>query len=128
MRIGRVAAGVGLAAVVIGGTAGTALAAGHSSSTAKPVAAVQAVAQTPALTKMTMAELTAKLGSSETPMIKALDDMKMTVVDSKPSAAEVKSVMIKVLSTDLGISSANAEWAVDEIDGGYVDTRVNWGF
>jgi hypothetical protein len=133
MHIGRKVTALGLAAIAISGAAGTALAASGGSSTAQPtaapVAAFNAASQQPALEKMTMTQLTAKLGVSENKMISALDDMKNAVVSStklSPDAAD--SLMTKVLATDLGISASSARWAVEEINGGYVPTYVNWGF
>jgi hypothetical protein len=49
------------------------------------------------------------------------------VQDGK-GAASVKSIMIRVLASDLDISGSLAEWVVDEIGGGYVWTNVDWGF
>ena len=136
MHIGRKVLAVGLAAVAVGAATGTALAASGGSSAAQPAtasveaaSAVKADVQSPALVKMTMTQLTAKLGVSEKQMVIALDDMKMTVVNSKKLSHDaVQGVMIKVLASDLGISGAAATWAVEEIDGGYVPTYVNWGF
>ena len=110
MHIGRKVMAFGLAAMVVGAAAGTALAASGGSSSAQPTAAsavaVSASTQSTALVKMTMAQLTAKLGLSEKQMISALDDMKNTPVSSKklsPDAAQSK-----VLASDLGISDALA--------------------
>lgn len=127
-------AALGLAVLVVGGAAGTALAATDGSSAittvaASPVAAGPVASTTPAPAKMSMAQLTAKLGSNEKQMIIALDDMKNTVVSTPGlNAATARTVMIKVLAKDLGISGSAAAWAVDEIDGGYVVTSPNWGF
>jgi hypothetical protein len=133
MHIGRKVTALGVAALVVGGAAGTALAASGGSSTAQttasPVAAVTTADQQPALTKMTMAQLTAKLGKSEKQMVIALDDMKITVNGSgKLSTAAAENVMIKVLARDLGISASSARWVVEEINGRYVWTNVDWGF
>ena len=134
MHLGRKAAAIGLAAAVVGGVAGTALAAsGATAATpaAAKIAAVKAAATTqqPQLVKMSMTALTAKLGATEPEMIKALDDMKDTVVTAgKLSPSGAHTLMVKVLATDLDISGAAATWAVDEITGGYVPTSVNWGF
>jgi hypothetical protein len=133
MHIGRNMAALSLAAVVVGGVAGTALAASGSSSTAQataaPVVAAKTAAQQSGLAKMTMAQLTAKLGVSEGQMVKALDDVKGTVLSSgKLSHDAAENLMAKVLASDLGISSTPATWAVEEIDGGYVPTYIDWGF
>jgi hypothetical protein len=114
MHIGRKVTALGVAALVVGGAAGTALAASGGSSTAQttasPVAAVTTADQQPALTKMTMAQLTAKLGKSEKQMVIALDDMKITVNGSgKLSTAAAENVMIKVLARDLGISASSRQ-------------------
>ena len=134
MHIGRKVTAFGLAAIVVGGAAGTALAASGGSSTAQasaaPATAVKTAAATqPDLGKMTMTELTAKLGVSQARMVKALDDVKGTLMTSgKLSQDGVDTLVAKVLARDLGISGASATWAAEEIDGGYVPTYVDWGF
>ena len=132
MHIGRKVAAFGLAAIVVGGAAGTALAASGSSTaqaTAAPASAVKAASTQLELAKMTMPELTAKLGVSQTQMIKALDDVKGTLMTSgKLSRGAADILVAKVLARDLGISGTSATWAAEEIDGGYVPTYVDWGF
>jgi hypothetical protein len=136
MRIhfGRKVAALGLAAAVVGGVAGTALAASGSSTAAKPTvepaaAVVATKAAQPQLVKMTMTQLTEKLGVNEKEMIVALDDMKNTVITSgKLTQVQAENIMVKILASDLQISGAAATWAVEEINGGYVPTYVNWGF
>jgi hypothetical protein len=131
MHLGRKVAALGLTTLAVGGAAGTALAASGGSGTptsaasAAPVPAVQTDAQQPALTKMTMTQLTEKLGVSEKQMIFALDDMKTHWIKSKVSD---KGTLQNVLASDLGISGSAAQWVVEEIDGGYVPTYRNWGF
>ncbi len=133
MHMGRKVMAIGLAAVAVGAATGTALAASGGSSTSQATAtsvlAANTSAQQPQLTKMTMTQLTAKLGSSEKQMVVALDDVKLTLVKSgKLSHDASMSLQVKILATDLGISGAAATWAIEEINGGYVPTYVNWGF
>lgn len=133
MHFGRKVAALGLAAMVVGGVAGTALAASGGSSGAQTSAAsatiVDASAQSTTLAKMTMTQLTAKLGVSQEQMVKALDDVKGTLVSSgKLSHDAAANLQVKLLVSDLGISGSAATWAVEEIDGGYVPTNVDWGF
>jgi hypothetical protein len=133
MHFGRKVAALGLAAMVVCGVAGTALAASGGSSGAQTSAAsatiVDASAQSTTLAKMTMTQLTAKLGVSQEQMVKALDDVKGTLVSSgKLSHDAAANLQVKLLVSDLGISGSAATWAVEEIDGGYVPTNVDWGF
>jgi hypothetical protein len=140
MHVGSKVAALGLAAVALCGAAGTAFAASGGSSTATTAGAsagtassaavkAKAAAQQPALVKMTMTQLTEKLGVSQKQMVFALDDVKTTVSQSHGlTTATVQSVMNKILAKDLGISSASAAWANEEIDGGYIPTQLNWGF
>jgi hypothetical protein len=125
-HIGRVVAGVSVAAAIAGATAGVALAASSGTTTGQPVAAAKVAAAEP-LTKTTMPVIAKKLGVSQDLMIKALDDAKEHAVDAG-KGADVKAIMVKILATDAHISGESAQWVIDEITGGYVDTRVNWGF
>jgi hypothetical protein len=126
MHIGRTVAALGLATLVAGGAAGTALAASGNSATAQAstasVTAVAASAQSQALVKLTNAQLAAKLGVSAKQLVQAGADFKDTVVSTHgtKSAAEIKAILVKILATDLHISSSAAEWAAGEILGGYV--------
>ena len=122
--IGRKVTAFGLAALVVGGAAGTAFAASGSSSTAQTakITAAAASVQSPALAKLTYAQLAAKLGVSTKQLLAAVGDFKNIVVSipGKKSAAELKSILVKTLVVDLHISGSAARWAADELLGGHV--------
>lgn len=140
MHMGRKAAAVGLAAAAVCGAAGTALAAsgaGSHAATAQPATARSAASASAASStqsswppaKTTMPAIAAKLGRNEKEMVYALDDMKNSVIGNpKVNRTNLESVEIKVLAVDLRISADAAKWVVEEINGGYVWTNVNWGF
>jgi hypothetical protein len=124
MHIGRNVAALGLAVVVIGGAAGTALAASDGSSATSNTASVTAVdasAQS-STAKLTYAQLAAKLGVSTKALLDAIGDFKNLVVSipGKKTAADLKSILVKTLVPELHISGSAAVWAADEILGGYV--------
>jgi hypothetical protein len=121
MHIKRNVAALGLAALVVGGAAGTAFAASGGSSTAHThrasVTAVHATLQSPALVKLTYSQLAAKLGVSTTALLRAIGDFKDTVVSIQGpvTSADLKTVMVKTLLIDLHISAPSAEWAASEL-------------
>lgn len=127
MHIGRKVAAFGVAAMVVCGAAGTALAAsggtsGATTSTAA-AAAVKADSTTQSTTAtLTYAQLAAKLGVSEKQLLAAVGDFKDTITSTPgaKSAAELKSILAKTLVYDLHISGPAATWAADELLGGYV--------
>jgi len=126
MHIGRNVAALSLAVAVVGGVAGTALAASGSSSTAQATSstttAVAASVQSSSLAKLTYAQLAAKLGVSEKQLLAAIGDFK-DILGSTPgakSAADLETILVKTLVPDLHISGSAAIWAADEILGGVV--------
>jgi hypothetical protein len=126
MHFGRNVTALGLAALVVGGAAGTALAAsggtsGAPTSTA-PAAAVNTNPTTQSTATLTYGQLAAKLGVSEKQLLAAVGDFKDTITSTPgaKSAAELKSILVKTLVYDLRISGSAATWAADELLGGYV--------
>jgi hypothetical protein len=130
MHIGRKVAAFGVAAMVVCGAAGTALAAsggtsGAPASTASAAAVntnTSATTQLTATATLTYAQLAAKLGVSEKQLLAAVGDFKDTITSTPgaKSAAELKSILVKTLVYDLHISGSAATWAADELLGGYV--------
>jgi hypothetical protein len=128
MHIGRKLAAFGVAAMVVCGAAGTALAAsggtsGASTSTASSSAAVNTNVTTQSTAvAVTYAQLAAKLGVSEKQLLAAVGDIKDTITSTPgaKSAAELESILAKTLVYDLHISGSAATWAADELLGGYV--------
>jgi hypothetical protein len=121
MHIKRNVAALGLAALVVGGAAGTAFAASGGPSTAHThrasVTAVQTASQSPALVKLTYSQLAAKLGVSTTALLRAIGDFKNTLgsVPGPKTSADLKTIMVKTLVPDLHISASSAEWAASEL-------------
>jgi hypothetical protein len=133
MRIGRKVAAFGVAAMVVCGAAGTALAASGGTSGAPTGTASSAAVDTDAATQLTAAatattvtltyaQLAAKLGVSEKQLLAAVGDFKDTITSTPgaKSAAELKSILVKTLVYDLHISGSAAAWAADELLGGYI--------
>ena len=128
MHIGRKLAAFGVAAMVVCGAAGTALAAsGGTSGASTSTASASASANTNVTTQstavaVTYAQLAAKLGVSEKQLLAAVGDFKDTITSTPgaKSAAELESILAKTLVYDLHISGSAATWAADELLGGYV--------
>jgi hypothetical protein len=121
MHIKRNVAALGLAALVVGGAAGTAFASSGGSSTAHThqasVTAVQTASQSSALVKLTYSQLAAKLGVSTTALLRAIGNFKDTLgsIPGPKTSADLKTIMVKTLVSDLHISASSAEWAASEL-------------
>jgi len=127
MHIGRKLTAFGLAAIVVGGATGTALAASSGSSgtqaTASSIQTVGNAAQTTAQAKITVAQLAAKLGVPEKQLLVALAEAKAVAVKVDKTGAAADPILVKVLASDLQISGSTAEWIVGLIDSGALVTQ-----
>ena len=128
MHVGRKVLAFGLTALVVGASAGSAFAASSGSSaaaTSTPVTVVAGASSTalPPIQKLTVAQVAQKLGVPTKALVAALADAKASVAKAGVSGDAAKDLTIKVLVKDLHISPTAAEWAADELLGGYIVTK-----
>ena len=125
MHVGRKVLAFGLTALVVGASAGTALAASSGSSSVAattPITVTASASSTalPPIQKLTPAQVAQKLGVPEKALLSALADAKAAVAHAGATGNAAKQLTIKVLVKDLHISPTAAEWAADELLGGYI--------
>jgi hypothetical protein len=126
MHVGRKVLAFGLTALVVGASAGSALAASTESSPAAstPVVVVASPSATatslPPLQKLTPAQVAAQIHVSTKALLGALNDAKAQVAKAGLTKDAARDLTIKVLVADLHISKQDAAWAADELLGGYI--------